>query len=133
MTARAAGIRSIEVQWSGASNLVFGSAKLDLINAVTEQGAVLIPFDATIKEVRSRVRTACGTAAGIASLKGVEKGGTAYASQSHATTDAAGTDLTWAIADADVPAGEVLFFAGDGGATATGDVDVIVVLVPRGN
>src|SRR4030066_1838511 len=102
MTARAAGIRSIEVQWSGASNLVFGSETLDLINAVTEQGAVLIPFDATIKEVRSRVRTACGTAAGNDSLKGGEKGGTANASPSHATTDAAGTDLTWAIADADV-------------------------------
>lgn len=124
-------VRSTEIAWAGSIPLVINSEKLDLVNAVTEQGAFYCPVAMTIKSVRSRVRTACGTAAGLAQLKGVVKGATAYAEQSHATTDAAGTEKEWTITDANVPAGEVLFFAGDGGATTTGDCDVTVVLVPR--
>lgn len=107
------------------------SGKLDLVDAVAEQGAVYIPFDATIVAIRSRVRTACGTGPGTASLMGVVKGVTAYAAQAHATTDDAGTELDWTIDTADVAEGEVLYFAGDGGATTTGDCDVTVVLIPR--
>lgn len=123
--------RSSKVEWDGAGIIIKNSGKLDLINAVAEQNGFLVPFAAEIVSVRSRVRTACGTAAGLAQLKGVEKGATAYAEQSHATTDAAGTDIEWTITDANVPAGEVLYFAGDGGATGTGDVDVTVVLRPK--
>jgi hypothetical protein len=130
MTARAGAARSNEIVWAGSGIVIHNSEKLDLINAVTEQGAIYVPVGMTIKSVRSRVRTACGTAAGLAQLKGIVKGGTAYAQQSHATTDVAGTTFEWVLTDAVVPAGEVLFFAGDGGATTTGDCDVIVVLVP---
>lgn len=130
--AKSPAVRSSEVQYDGAGMLlVISSGKLDLVNAVAEQGAFLVPFDAEIVEVRSRVRTACGTAAGLAELKGVEAGATVYASKSHATTDAAGTDLVWTTAVSFVPKGEVLYFAGDGGATATGDCDVTVILKPK--
>lgn len=129
--ARSPAVRSNEVQWSGAGILVINSGKLDLVSAVTEQNGFLVPFDATILSITSRVRTACGTAAGVASVKGVEAGGTAYGSQSHDTTDAAGTDFAWTVSVSAVPKGEVLFFAGDGGATGTGDCDVTVVLAPR--
>lgn len=122
--------RSSAIEYDGAGIQIKSSGLLDLVDAVTEQGGFLVPFAATIKEIRSRVRVACGTGPGVASLKGVEKGGTAYASQSHATTDTAGTDFLWTITDAVIPAGEVLYFAGDGGATSTGSVDVTVVLIP---
>ena len=123
--------RSSAIEWDGAGIIIHNSGVLDLVNAVTEQGGFLVPFAATLKAVRSRVRVACGTAAGTASVKGVEKGATAYASQAHDTTDAAGTDFDWTITDAVIPAGEVLYFAGDGGATSTGSCDVTFVLVPR--
>lgn len=125
-------VKSSRVEYDGQAMVVHFSGKLDLVNAVTEQAGFLVPFAATIVSIKSRVRTACGTASGTASVKGVEKGATAYASQAHATTDAAGTDLDWTISTADVPAGEVLYFAGDGGATTTGDCDVTIVLVPQG-
>lgn len=122
--------RSSAMEYDGAAIIIHNSGVLNLVDPVAEQAGFLVPFAATIKEVRSRVRVACGTGPGLAQLKGVEKGGTAYAEQSHAITDAAGTDLVWPIADAVVPAGEVLYFAGDGGATGTGSCDVTVVLVP---
>lgn len=122
--------RSSAIEYDGAAIIVHFSGKLDLVSAVTEQAGFFVPFPCTIKEVRSRVRTACGTAAGTAQLKGVEAGATVYAEQAHATTDTAGTEFNWDIDVADVPAGEVLYFAGDGGATATGNCDVTVVLVP---
>ena len=124
-------VRSDKIQVSkGGQPIIHNSGLLDLVTAVTEQNAILVPFDATIVSVKSRVRTACGTAAGLAAVEGVEKG-SAYASQSHDTTDAAGTEFEWTLTDAVVPAGEVLYFTGDGGATTTGDVDVTVTLAGR--
>lgn len=122
-------VRSNEVQWNGVMPMVKHSGVLDLVTAVTEQGAFFVPVGMKIKEIKSRVRAACGTAAGVAGLYGVAAAAN-YATQSHATTDAAGTIKTWTITTEDVPAGEVLYFTGDGGATSTGSVDVTVVLVP---
>lgn len=124
-------VRSDAIEVSlGGQPLCKSSGKLDLVSAVAEQAGFLVPFAAEIVSVRSRVRTACGTAAGTASLKGVKKGATAYASQAHDTTDAAGTDFEWTVGTTAVPKGEVLYWAGDGGATSTGDCDCVVTLRP---
>lgn len=116
----------------GGQPIVHGSGLLDLVTAVSEQAGLYVPFDATIVSIRSRVRVACGTAAGDALLGSVKNADADYFGvQAHDTTDAAGTEFEWTIINADVDAGDVIYFSGDGGATSTGSCDVTVTLSPR--
>lgn len=110
--------------------MIHGSGLLDLVAAVTEQGALYVPFDATIVSIRSRVRTACGTGPGVAKV-GKQGDDDFFGLQSHATTDVAGTEFEWTLINTDVAAGDVIIFSGDGGATGTGDCDVTILLAPR--
>lgn len=121
-------------QPAGAALVPFAinSGLLDLVTAVTEQNAFYFHVPMEVVEIRSRVRTACGTAAGTAQ---VGKVGDAdfFGLQAHDTTDAAGTEFTWTLLNTLIEAGDVLYFNADGGATTTGDCDVTVVVRPVAN
>lgn len=122
--------RASEVQYDGAfCPMPVVSGLLNLTTAVTDQGAVFFPVAMEIESITSRVRVACGTAAGIAEV-GTPADPDYFGTQAHATTDAAGTILYWTVINALIPAGEVLTFSSDGGATTTGSCDVVVVVRP---
>jgi hypothetical protein len=106
------------------------SGLLDLVNVVARQGDIYFPMPAKIIGIYSRVRTQLGTAAGIAAL-GIIGSLTKFGTQSHAISAVAGTTFIWTIADANINAGDVVTFSGDGGATTTGDIDVTYFWQPR--
>jgi hypothetical protein len=106
-----------------------GSGLLDLVTAVTDQGALFFPVAMEIISIRSRVRVACGTASGTAEV-GTPADPDYFGTQAHATTDAAGTEIEWTIINSLIPAGTVLAFSANGGATSTGSCDVTVVCRP---
>lgn len=127
--------RPQDIQQTAGGSLVpfaINSGLLDLVTAVPEQNAFYFHTPMEIVEIRSRVRTACGTAAGTASVGKVGTSGH-FGSQAHDTTDAAGTEFTWTLTNTLIEAGDVLYFEGDGGASTTGDCDVTVVVRPVAN
>lgn len=126
-------VRASEVQYDGVvPPFIHGSGLLDLVTAVTEQGALYFPDAMEIVSIRSRVRVACGTAAGTAQV-GTPATPTYFGTQAHATTDAAGTEFIWTLSQTLIPAGTVLVFSADGGATTTGSCDVTVLCRPVAN
>lgn len=110
------------------------SGLLDLVTAVTAQAPILIPFRAQIIAAGSRVRVQCGTGPGVAAI-GTIAAATAFTVFTLATSDAAGatqeqlaaTMVTTAI----IPAGSVVQFSADGGATSTGGCDIWFAYVPK--
>lgn len=104
--------------------------KLDLVSQVTEQGAILVPFRARVLDIRSRVRTQCGTGSGIASVGKV--GSAAYfTTLTHTTAMAAGVIVVGTLAEAIIAANDVVYASGDGGATTNGDCDVWMAYTPE--
>ncbi len=126
-------VRSGDIAYNGAlPPFAINSGLLDLVAAVSEQNGFYFPVAMEVVEIRSRVRTACGTGPGTAE---VGKVGDAdfFGTQAHATTDAAGTEVVWTLLNTLIEAGDVLYFSGDGGATTDGDCDVTVIVRPVSN
>ncbi len=122
----------LQIAANGEMPRIIHSGKLDGVTAVAEQAAHLIPFRARIINAYLRVRTAAGTAAYEVRI-GKQGDDDFFAKVSVPTTAAAGTIIPVAPILVDIIAkDDVLMFAADGGATTTGDCDVVVVIEPAG-
>ncbi len=140
--------RASEIQHDGAALLIPGlgdagipvgvpvfhhpSGLLDLVAAVTTQGAIMIPFRAKIIAAGTIVRAQAGTGPAEVYI-GTIADPDAFALFTIATADAVGAvqehtgvELLGSI----VPAGTVVHFSANGGATSTGGVDVYFIYVP---
>lgn len=105
------------------------SGSLDLVTAVADQGGFFFPMAAKVLAVKIRVRVAPGTAAANVYV-GTTADNDRFSATEVATADTAGTVLTATILEDDIAANSVLVFGADGGATATGTVDVTVIWTP---
>lgn len=107
---------------------------LDLVAAVTGQNSLLIPFRAKILSVRIRIRTVTDATATVSLSKRNAAGAQAgYFVAAHSITTAMtpeGTITIPTLAQTIIAANEVLYWEANGGATAAGVVDALVVIVP---
>lgn len=119
----------LEIGRDGAGPMRLVCGKIDGVNVVAEQAAVLMAFRARITRLYGKVRTQAGTAGYIVSLG--KPGTLGY----HGTITVplaatAGTLVEGVIAQAIIDKDQVVLWSGDGGATATGDIDCIAIVEP---
>ncbi len=103
------------------------SGLLDGVGAVSNQAPHYFPYGGTIRSIWVRVRTAMGTAAAEIRV-GTLADADYFGLLSVLTTYAAGYQQKMTILQAAIVPGTILVFGGDGGATGTGDVDVLVIV-----
>jgi hypothetical protein len=108
---------------------VLRSGLLDGVNAVTEQGAHLMPYRGRIIRAYARVRVVAGTA-GYEVRVGKQGDDDYFGDETIATTDAAGTIVEIPLDQTVFEKNDVITFAADGGATGTGSCDVVVIVEP---
>jgi hypothetical protein len=111
--------------------MVMASGLLDTVNAVVGQAPMYFPFPAIILGIRVKIRVQAGTALAHVFV-GTIATPAQFADQIQALADAAGVTYIATILNGGlINAGDVVCFGSDGGATATGSVDVTVIWAPR--
>lgn len=104
---------------------------MDGVTAVVAQNPTLIPFRARIVGFYGKIRTVAGTAGYIIGL-GTVADTDAFGTITTVIGDVAGTIVQGVVTDPIIPKDTVVVFTGDGGATTTGNIDVVVLLEPAG-
>jgi hypothetical protein len=108
---------------------------VDLDDPVTNGLPLYVPYRGRIVTAKARVRVAPGTAAAVLKL-GTTADDDAFATGlTIPTTASAGDEYDFSLDGASaavVSRGVTLVVTGDGGATATGSVDLLVIVQPDG-